>query len=71
MDAANPKYVLRNYMAQLAIERAEQGDASMVEELLDLVRRPYDDQPERNQFYSLRPDWARTKVGCSQLSCSS
>jgi len=71
MDAANPKYVLRNYMAQLAIERAEQGDASMVEELLDLVRRPYDEQPERNQFYSLRPDWARTKVGCSQLSCSS
>jgi|TARA_B110000263_G_scaffold88084_1_gene76930 uncharacterized protein YdiU (UPF0061 family) len=71
MDAVNPKYVLRNYMAQLAIERAEEGDGSMVEELLDLVRHPYDEQPERNQFSLLRPDWARTKVGCSQLSCSS
>jgi uncharacterized protein YdiU (UPF0061 family) len=71
MDAVNPKYVLRNYMAQLAIERAEQDDASMIEELLDLVRRPYDEQPERNQFASLRPEWARSKVGCSQLSCSS
>jgi uncharacterized protein YdiU (UPF0061 family) len=71
MDAVNPKYVLRNYMAQLAIEHAEQDDASMIEQLLDLVRRPYDEQPERNQFASLRPEWARTKVGCSQLSCSS
>ena len=71
MNAVNPKYVLRNYMAQLAIEEAEAGDTSMVKELLDLLRLPYEEQPQYERFYALRPDWARTKVGCSQLSCSS
>ncbi len=71
MNAVNPKYVLRNYMAQLAIEEAEAGDPSMVKELLDLLRLPYEEQPQYERFYALRPDWARTKVGCSQLSCSS
>ena len=71
MNAVNPRYVLRNYMAQLAIERAEHGDVALVEELMDLLRFPYTEQPSRDHYYALRPDWARTKVGCSQLSCSS
>ncbi len=71
MNAVNPKYVLRNYMAQLAIDQAEQGDMSLVGELLDLLRMPYAEQINEERFYALRPDWARTKVGCSQLSCSS
>ena len=73
MDAVNPKYVLRNWMAQLAIDRIdERGDFAGVTELLDLLRNPYDDQPEHDlEFFAKRPEWARERAGCSMLSCSS
>ena len=71
MDQTNPKYVLRNYMSQLAIEDADKGDYALLEELFDMLKTPYDEQPENEKWFAKRPEWARHKVGCSALSCSS
>ncbi len=71
MRSVNPKYVLRNYMAQVAIDAAEQGDYTVLNELYDLLKNPYDEQPKFEKWYAKRPNWAKHKVGCSMLSCSS
>ena len=71
MRRANPKYVLRNYLAQQAIEALEQGDESVITRLMEVLKRPYDEQPEHDELADRRPEWARHKAGCSALSCSS
>jgi len=71
MNQVNPKYVLRNYMAQLAIDEANTGDYTLIEELHELLKKPYAEQPEKEKWFAKRPEWARHKVGCSMLSCSS
>jgi uncharacterized protein YdiU (UPF0061 family) len=71
MKTTNPKYVLRNYMAQLAIDNANKGDFLLLEELHQLLKKPYEEQPKFEHWFAKRPEWARHKVGCSMLSCSS
>ncbi len=71
MNQTNPKYVLRNYLAQLAIDKAEQEDYSMVYELQTLLLTPYTEQKGMQKYAEKRPDWARHRAGCSMLSCSS
>jgi uncharacterized protein YdiU (UPF0061 family) len=71
MDSVNPKYVLRNYMSQLAIDAADKGDYSLIDELYQLLKKPYAEEPKHQKWFAKRPEWARNKVGCSMLSCSS
>ena len=71
MKRVNPKYVFRNYLAVQAIEAMEQGDTSVLERLMHVLERPYDDQPGNDDFAARRPEWARDRAGCSALSCSS
>jgi uncharacterized protein YdiU (UPF0061 family) len=66
MNKINPKYVLRNYLAQVAIEKAQNKDFSEVERLLAVLQRPYDEQPEHDHYAALPPDWAsHLEVSCS------
>jgi len=71
MNAVNPKYVPRNYLAQLAIDAMAAGDTSVLERLMKVLERPYDEQPGNDEYAARRPEWARHKAGCSALSCSS
>ena len=71
MNKVNPKYILRNYLTQLAIDKAENEDFSGINELLEVMKHPYVEQSNKEEFAKKRPEWARHKAGCSMLSCSS
>ena len=66
MDKVNPKYVLRNYLAQIAIDKAQNKDFSEVNNLLQILQNPFDEQPEHEKYAALPPDWAAgIEVSCS------
>jgi uncharacterized protein YdiU (UPF0061 family) len=66
MMRTNPKYILRNYLAQVAIERAQNGEFEEVRKLLSVLEHPYDEQPENDAYAALPPDWAsHLEVSCS------
>ena len=71
MDQSNPRYVLRNWLAQEAIDDAHRGDLGKLHRLMRVLQRPYDDQPGEDDLAQKRPAWADDKPGCSALSCSS
>ncbi len=66
MCAVNPKYILRNYLAQQAIQDAQTGQYDTLHELLDVLKRPYDDQPQYEIYAKLPPNWGKhLNISCS------
>jgi uncharacterized protein YdiU (UPF0061 family) len=67
MNKVNPKFILRNYLAQTAIDAAMHKDFSEVQSLLAVLSAPYDEHPEFEHYASTPPDWGKTL----EISCSS
>lgn len=67
MNKVNPKYILRNYLAQNAIDAAEKGDYQPLRTLHEVLQNPFDDQPEFEDFSKRPPDWGKKM----EISCSS
>ena len=59
MNNTNPLYVPRNYLAQLAIDDAEQGDFAKIEEWMQVLEQPYTWQEGMEPYAQKRPEWAR------------
>jgi uncharacterized protein YdiU (UPF0061 family) len=69
MRAANPRFILRNYLLHQAIEELERGEETLFTKLQAAMKEPY--SAKGDEFFARRPDWAAQKAGCSMLSCSS
>ena len=67
MNRVNPKYILRNYLAQNAISAAQNGDYSVTQALHEALKKPFDEQPEFEHLADLPPDWGKKL----EISCSS
>ena len=67
MMKSNPKYILRNYLAQEAIEAAQQGDFSVLNKLLEVLKNPFIKNKKYNEFSKASPEWGKKL----EISCSS
>lgn len=67
MLQCNPKFILRNYLAQQAIDAAENGDASVIENLMTVLSTPFDEHSDLDILASPPPNWGK----CMEISCSS
>jgi uncharacterized protein YdiU (UPF0061 family) len=67
MNRANPKYILRNYLAETAIRKArDERDYTEIERLRSILANPFDEQPDFNDYSQEPPDWAKEiEVSCS------
>ncbi|WP_257275944.1 MULTISPECIES: YdiU family protein [unclassified Endozoicomonas] len=66
MKQINPKYILRNYLAQTAIEKAEKGDYSEIDQLMKVLQSPYDEHPDLGHYAQKPPEWSKKlEVSCS------
>jgi uncharacterized protein YdiU (UPF0061 family) len=66
MRQVNPRFVLRNHMAETAIRRARLGDFTEVQRLLDVLHSPHDEHPGHDDLAGFPPDWAsQLEVSCS------
>ena len=66
MNRVNPKFVLRNHLCESAIRAAQAGDFSETQQLLRVLERPFDEQPEHAAYADFPPDWAQhLEVSCS------
>jgi uncharacterized protein YdiU (UPF0061 family) len=66
MNRVNPKYVLRNHLAEVAIQQAQAGDFTETQRLLKVLEQPFDEQPEHSAYADFPPDWAQSiEVSCS------
>ena len=71
MNRTNPLFLVRNYLAQEAIDDLTKGDDQKFKALELALRTPYELNDATRLFIGKRPEWARSKAGCSALSCSS
>jgi uncharacterized protein YdiU (UPF0061 family) len=66
MDRVNPKFILRNHLAEIAIRAAQAGDFGEAERLRAVLDRPFDEQPEASAYADFPPEWAQSiEVSCS------
>lgn len=71
MRRTNPVFTLRNYIVQYALDQLAAGDRTELDRVHLALHNPYEENELTLGYFKLRPDWAKTRAGCSMLSCSS